>query len=318
MKTCFVFAVFALLSIMPFIAHAASREADMWLTDPLLQAYAQHGLPHGGIAEDGAAGKNANTPEAMQLAAQARGLDSIQYGIAAQKHFAVQDGVNAFKWAFDRQAADGAFGTANFTEVLNFLGAYGQAVTLLNDAGQDASALEAYAPKVKLAVANGKYRQGQAIWESRMKNNLSSSQIFSAALALHFANLADRTLQSDDMAAKWLDEGLRLRKGDGVLPEKGGRNASAQENSLKYLCLYALYGDNGTKAAILPALRDGFAWLAAQIQPDLTLATAAAPVKSSGKQVAPKRAVPLAFVLWSHLGGGEAARQTAQKLAGIP
>jgi len=322
MKTYLALTFCFLLSLAALPAQAALREADLWLTDPLLQAYAQHQLPHGGFATDGAIGKNAKTPETLQLSAQARGLESIQYGIATKKPAAVADGVNAFKWAFDRQTADGAFGSSNFMETLSFLGAYGEALALLQDAGDPAATtLAAYAPRVKLAVSNDKYRQGQAIWESRMRNNLSSQQTFAAALALHFANMADRTLQSDDMAAKWLESGLKLRKGDGVLPERGGRNPSAQENSLKTLCLYSLYGDNAAKYAITPALRDGFAWLTAQIQPDLTLAPApvpAAAIKNSGKQTMPKKAVPVAFVLWSHLGGGEAALQTALKLAGMP
>lgn len=302
-------------------------EAQIWLTDPFIRSYAREKLRQPApIAANGAIEGNQTNPEQVQLGWQRAGVDAIAIGIAGGDVPTIQAGMRAFEWAFARQSPNGQFGRSEYPEVVSFLGAYARAILLLKGANYDteAEALTRYLPKMRLALNAPNFLTDEQRWErSELDRPLAekrSNQLFWAAfsyLAIHLVQ-SDQRLQTK--AQTWLEAGLAQQQDNGVFPELGGSDTTYQGVSLRFLSLYSLYSP-GNRNNIQPHLNQGFSWLERKILPDGSMDVRENTRTGKGQEAGPdgqnktgRFGDPLIYVYWSHLGGGQAAQQLAEKV----
>lgn len=302
---------------------SSHTEAQIWQNDPLLKQYSQWLLQQRiPIAIDGAIGTNQQHPDQVQVGWQRDGFKAIAYGMSAERPDVVKKGLLAFQWAFDRQGSDGRFGVSGYPEVVSFLGAYARSLLLLRDAGyrEEAMFLAQYLPQLQATLEHPDFQTLEQRWENEEQQRPLTNQLFWAALSYELIHQVRSQPRLHGKAKTWIKLGLQRQSTQGVFPEKGGSDTNYQAVSLQMLNLFSCHNAEA-RQIIQPYLRKGFTWLTRKVLPDNTMDISENTRTGKKQERGPSGEFkqghlgdPEIFIFWSHLGGGEPARQLATRL----
>lgn len=301
-----------------------SKEADVWQKDPLLQKYARIKLREKSpVGTDGAIAQNQQDPNKVQVGWQRLAFEPVAFGVATNNRKAIRQGILAFKWAFERQSADGSFGVSQYAELVTFFGAYARSLLLLKQAGftTEAQELARYLPQMQKTLSSPNFPLMEKRWEAREANSPVTNQLFWAAFCYHLIHLVQKQPRLEAKARSWIERGLQRQRADGSFPEKIGSDTHYQQVSLELLSLYSFYDSQG-KTFIYPYLSKGFAWLSLKISDDGTIDVSSNTRTGGNQEKNPagqfkqgRFGSPIPYIYWSYLGGGSKAREIAVRLA---
>lgn len=240
----------------------------------LLGKIAQGGVPD----ERGAIGRNKDGYVGVAL--QRGALDVLVLGLATNDEGHIRKALQAFRYGFDHQEADGKFPVegsrfgmgdpgigGEASSAAFFLSSVGVGYRLVLESDFAALAeqdLAAIRPKLESAMAWLDAHQGALRENDREAPN---RLVFDAlAFTANGHVLHDPTLQQ--AGERFLDAALALQRSDGVFVEKGGHDSSYQAIALMLLQPYWLLTQGSpTGERVLDAIERGMAWEQSRILP---------------------------------------------------
>jgi hypothetical protein len=251
---------------------------------------------------------------------QRLGYEVLLAGLGRRDERVIALGVRALAYPFER----GSFGRDPYDYTASFAGAWARAVLLPRATERpEASTLAAFAPRVRAWADAATTQRDRARVLARFDKAGPERALTNQLLwgALEFNALAD-VLEDPALRAHANElerRALSWQRADGSFPEKGGTDTSYQAVSLRKLAWLQLgYGTTPERGA---ALQRGMQWMLPRVGDDCRVDVRGNTRTAGGGEVAPSgrlkggyHAHPELLVLWSHAGGGEAARAQAEAL----
>jgi len=252
----------ALLACILLAQIGRARSLEEWIHDEFL---GNRSRLVSKVGDDGAVSVNRGwkpgSDEPFFIEQQRYGADLIHAGLMTEQEALIQEGVRILEWGFQRQGSEGDFpGTGDPMHSTSFfVEAASRAALLLQASGRedlkDVSA--SWVPKI-LAAARWMARPEEIQRRPHLDLEPYTHRYYLRAAALLQASSLTGDVRLETVGLRYLKQGLRLQRPNGINPEKGGLDVSYQGVGVFYA------------QRLLPYLRDPS--LKKQVQDMMTLA----------------------------------------------